>query len=60
MAAPGTGPGGAARRRRVRVVPGLGEIAPVWVSEDQVEPFGHAFGTALTTEFALDVVSGAR
>jgi hypothetical protein len=42
------------------VVSLLGEIAPVCVSEDQVEPFGHAFDTALTTEFALDAIGGAR
>ena len=29
-------------------------------SLDQVEPFGHVFGTALVTEFALDAVGGAR
>jgi hypothetical protein len=28
--------------------------------EDQAEPFAHGLGTALTTEFALDAVGGAR
>jgi hypothetical protein len=62
MTAPGTGPAGAARRLRARVqaMSLLGEIAPVWVSEDQAEPFAHVLGAALTTEFALDTVGGPR
>jgi hypothetical protein len=30
------------------------------VSEDQVEPIAHVLGCALTTEFALNAVGGAR
>jgi hypothetical protein len=30
------------------------------VSEEAAEPFAHVLGIALTTEFALDAVGGAR
>jgi hypothetical protein len=47
-------------RGRVRGVSLLGEIAPVWVSEGQVQPIGHIGNIALATKFVLDAVGGAR